>query len=829
MNVGILEAAPRASPDVQSLPFQSTLAKALYDNQAECSDELAFRRGDILMVLEQNLLGSEGWWKCSLHGKQGLAPANRLQLLTAPHLPSTLHESQELAHSPWSIYQVPSAHRSPAPLSVYEKMDGWIAPSLPPPSTTSPLTKEVYQVPPMAAKLLSEKTKSSSKQGIATLPSSRKSSRLLPHTERQVYDTPVNPEKARTHIQKESSLDDVYVIPSTASRDQDTATNPMPQTKQFCHYNTLPNLRKSEWIYDIPVSPEKTGLKPSLQNHFPNKHMIYDIPPARFDPALPKINNEGKLVTSERYDIPPAQRKLTLPEIPLYAVPSSHDCLAHRQNDNYDIPSAILTSRIEKENDQQILYDVPKGIPIATPQKKETNNNSHPRDNTCICPLQLSTDGKRDQDRLSISSVDSRTSTLSTLSSSSADSFSSSSSSSAMPPSSGEPSKESTVELESAIETLTKLQHSVSSSVASLMIFVSSRWRYQEHLEGNIEEIHRAVDHIKVSLGEFLDFAQTVEGSATQTSDIKLQARIKKQLSILTDSFQILVETRQALNNCKWSLDILVIKKPQNNPDNLDRFVMVARTIPEDIKRFVSIVIANGKLLFRKTGKEKASIQQRTGTAQHKMAKYSLEHPAEDEHLLRNSLDKSKENSSYLEKSEVDISEECDYTQIQNSLEPEKTLSSLSTSKEIKKNTEIKRKGSVDLTRHDVLGQQDATKQLVLSDLCRLYFGAVQKAISVFHKNLTVDQAPEVFIANSKLIIMVGQKLVDTLCEETLEKTGRNEILCCSSRFCGLLKSLAVATKNAAVQYPSPEAMKELQDQAGALSKYTQQFRAMME
>uniref|UniRef100_A0A8D0B8E8 Cas scaffold protein family member 4 n=1 Tax=Salvator merianae TaxID=96440 RepID=A0A8D0B8E8_SALMN len=802
MNVGILEAAPRASPDVQSLPFQSTLAKALYDNQAECSDELAFRRGDILMVLEQNLLGSEGWWKCSLHGKQGLAPANRLQLLTAPHLPSTLHESQELAHSPWSIYQVPSAHRSPAPLSVYEKMDGWIAPSLPPPSTTSPLTKEVYQVPPMAAKLLSEKTKSSSKQGIATLPSSRKSSRLLPHTERQVYDTPVNPEKARTHIQKESSLDDVYVIPSTASRDQDTATNPMPQTKQFCHYNTLPNLRKSEWIYDIPVSPEKTGLKPSLQNHFPNKHMIYDIPPARFDPALPKINNEGKLVTSERYDIPPAQRKLTLPEIPLYAVPSSHDCLAHRQNDNYDIPSAILTSRIEKENDQQILYDVPKGIPIATPQKKETNNNSHPRDNTCICPLQLSTDGKRDQDRLSISSVDSRTSTLSTLSSSSADSFSSSSSSSAMPPSSGEPSKESTVELESAIETLTKLQHSVSSSVASLMIFVSSRWRYQEHLEGNIEEIHRAVDHIKVSLGEFLDFAQTVEGSATQTSDIKLQARIKKQLSILTDSFQILVETRQALNNCKWSLDILVIKKPQNNPDNLDRFVMVARTIPEDIKRFVSIVIANGKLLFRKTGKEKASIQQRTGTAQHKMAKYSLEHPAEDEHLLRNSLDKSKENSSYLEKSEVDISEECDYTQIQ---------------------------GSVDLTRHDVLGQQDATKQLVLSDLCRLYFGAVQKAISVFHKNLTVDQAPEVFIANSKLIIMVGQKLVDTLCEETLEKTGRNEILCCSSRFCGLLKSLAVATKNAAVQYPSPEAMKELQDQAGALSKYTQQFRAMME
>lgn len=46
------------------------MARALYDNIAESPDELAFRRGDLLTVLEQNTGGSEGWWLCSLRGRQ---------------------------------------------------------------------------------------------------------------------------------------------------------------------------------------------------------------------------------------------------------------------------------------------------------------------------------------------------------------------------------------------------------------------------------------------------------------------------------------------------------------------------------------------------------------------------------------------------------------------------------------------------------------------------------------------------------------------------------------------------------------------------------------
>ncbi len=65
------------------------LAKALFDNAAESPEELAFRKGDILMVLDQEQDGGPGWWLCSLHGRQGIAPANRLRLLRTAQTPAT--------------------------------------------------------------------------------------------------------------------------------------------------------------------------------------------------------------------------------------------------------------------------------------------------------------------------------------------------------------------------------------------------------------------------------------------------------------------------------------------------------------------------------------------------------------------------------------------------------------------------------------------------------------------------------------------------------------------------------------------------------------------
>ncbi|XP_009996946.1 PREDICTED: cas scaffolding protein family member 4 [Chaetura pelagica] len=810
----------------------NTLAKALYDNKAECSDELAFRKGDILTVLDQHVIGSEGWWKCSLHGRQGLAPANRLQLLTACQaLPLPPPARGDLAESPagqQNIYQVPSLPKPAVSSSTYEKMEGWV--KSPARVCTLP-APGMYQVPALAAQLLSERTRSSTNQHLLTLPrasrasvpnirsevydvpsaqrrgsllarsgatppTARKGSVLLRSTEHfqeeqeQLYSILSSPEKAAGVIQEDQPVSNLYDVPP--KRETGISENES-QKKFWGHYNTLPNPRKSEWIYDIPVSPEKTGLKQNPSGHSLESQVLYDTPPARYKALT--TNTEAKVVNPQLYDVPPTQWKSTFPEIHLYDVPSSRDMLLLPQNGSCDVTPSLLALKAEKQISGGNVYAIPKGLPTAWQCKKEMEEASDSSgDQVYSAPPQLSRDAKLEQDRLSVSSADSRSSTHSTSSISSAESNSTSSSE--------EPAKEVKLELDVAIETLTRLQHSVSSSVASLMIFVSSKWRLQEHLEKSIEEIHRAVDHIKVSLGEFLAFAQVVKANASYLTDNNLQTRIKKQLEILSNSFKILTETREALNHCSWSLEALVLRKPQNNPDDLDRFVMVARTIPDDIKRFVSIIIANGKLLFRKNEKEQ-EMKQAKVNPEYKMAKQiSLPRRTEIDSLQRNAPDKSNQGRVFSEKPRENATEDCEYVQLQVLPSAKKTL---------------------------VQSKEESAKKLALSEHCRLCFVALHKAIGVFTNSLSTNQPPEVFISHSKLIIMVGQKLVDCLCQETQERDARNDVLHSSSRFCSLLKNLALATKNAAIQYPNPDAIRELQGQTEELSKYTQQFRATME
>uniref|UniRef100_U3K8N2 Cas scaffold protein family member 4 n=1 Tax=Ficedula albicollis TaxID=59894 RepID=U3K8N2_FICAL len=649
---------------------------------------------------------------------------------------------------------------------------------------------EVYDVPSM------QHCRSLLSQSGATPPSTRKSSMLGRSTEsfqaeqKQLYNIPSKPEKAGAGSQ-DSPAGNLYDVPP--KRELDDSEN-KSQKKCWGHYNTLPNPRKSEWIYDIPVSPENSGFQPNPAGRCVEKQVLYDIPPARFKAAA--TSTEATAGNAQLYDVPPAQRKAALPETPLYDVPSSRDVLLLPHSSSSEAPPSLLPAQAGDHNSEENVYDIPKGLPSAGHSKKEMENNSDGfGDQARGASPQLSMDASSENNNLCVSGVESRSSTLSSSSSSSAELFST------LSPS-AEPVQEIKLELEAAIETLTRLQHGVSSSIASLMIFVSSKWRLQEHLEESLEEIHRAVDHIKVSMGEFLAFAQALKGNASNLTDNNLQARLKKQLEILVNSYKILTETREALNSCSWSLEALVLKKPQNNPDDLDRFVMVARTIPDDIKRFVSIIIANGKLLFRKNEKEQEKKQPKVNL-ECKMAKQiPVPRRVEIESLQRNAPEKSSQSRVPEEKPEESSSEDCDYVQLQVLPCAKKTENA---------------------------SRQEPARKIPLPEHCRLCFAALHKAIGVFSASLSSQQPPEIFISHSKLIIMVGQKLVDSLCQETQEREARSDILHGSSRFCSLLKSLALATKSAALKYPDAEATRELREQAEQLAAYSQQFRASMD
>lgn len=114
--------------ELSSSPFlQNLMAKALYDNVPESPEELAFRKGDILTVIEQNTGGLEGWWLCSLHGRQGIAPGNRLKLLIGP------------------MFESPSPAATPSPPQGHQQRGGAGAQGL---YQVPPDQQSVYQVPP---------------------------------------------------------------------------------------------------------------------------------------------------------------------------------------------------------------------------------------------------------------------------------------------------------------------------------------------------------------------------------------------------------------------------------------------------------------------------------------------------------------------------------------------------------------------------------------------------------------------------------------------------------------------------------------------------------
>lgn len=98
--------------------------------------------------MHQNVAGTSGWWMCSLYGRQGLAPANRLQLL-----PQTVTTAASLSHvtekhkltdakgddNVQNIYQIPSVPR-PSSSPAYERMDMiYKVPSTPSSASKSPI------------------------------------------------------------------------------------------------------------------------------------------------------------------------------------------------------------------------------------------------------------------------------------------------------------------------------------------------------------------------------------------------------------------------------------------------------------------------------------------------------------------------------------------------------------------------------------------------------------------------------------------------------------------------------------------------------------------
>lgn len=409
------------------------------------------------------------------------------------------------------------------------------------------------------------------------------------------------------HCTKSANVLQIYTVPPTPSKnpnyDIPVPSKNVPHLKFVPSCSTLPNPQKLENIYDVPVAPEMPlsvhGFHGTISSTHSRKD-LYDTPPACVRPAT--------VPGDSLYDIPKCSEKAQQKGD---SIPPEKECI-------YDVPPSI------KQREPTA-----NGLPLPNQKvlnPSDSENVSKPFEYRCKPgprpehPHGLSSWGRKimlskelqETGKITIEhevkngsgvslSNNQRISTVSNSSSSSRSSCDSLMFGSPSP----EPLREIALSPEEAAQRLFLLQETVCHAVPKLMDFVSSGWRSREHLSQHIQEIRATSEDVANSVMSFLNFAMDIRGNARRLTDSNLQTRLQKQLSVVEDSGLILQTSVNALGGLGWTLDVLAQDPLQpQTPDKLERFVMVARTLPEDMKRLVSIINANSKLLFKNSSNE---------------------------------------------------------------------------------------------------------------------------------------------------------------------------------------------------------------------------------
>ncbi|KAI4825931.1 hypothetical protein KUCAC02_021591, partial [Chaenocephalus aceratus] len=923
--------SPRLLTQLVSEADENVLAKALYDNVAESPDELSFRKGDIMTVLERDTQGLDGWWLCSLHGRQGIVPGNRLKLLVGMY---DSKQQQAMPSTPEPASCPSSIQRPLPPLSAYAKpspatssatcSSGYPVKPLPSAQYTSmhpaysspaqPNLDSVYMMPPSHGPKPSPQSVYQIPSGPSGLPPGPPSKTSLAQRQyhspgQDIYQVPPSLGPGPGHTGGTGAGQDVYQVPpSMEKRNWESSTKPLgkvvvpTRVGQVYVYDTL---KSDQDEYDVPPRHQPPGqqdiydVPPTRQQY---NTQVYDTPPMvvkgpssgrdiydtpvgsdkhtqqtvyDFPPSVSKDVPDAHPIREETYDVPPHFAKLK----PVPAPPA----LPRRQGRGHSAPPGHLRyprQPAERGHSAQDVYDFPRD--------REEKGGERGDNNIYDVPPQVVRDAQSTSEDLSLSfkrlSASSTGSTRSNHSASSLDMVPvrDSSSSSSLPGSA--PGKPLILDLEQAMERLSRLQQAVESSVSLMMSFITGNWRSSAQLEGNLPAIHQAADRVRSAVRDFLEFARGAVANSAQATDRSLQTKLFRQVGKMEEVFQSLIQHSQGLDAISWSHTGLAAPPPGG--DDLDRLIMTARGIPDDAKQLASFLHGNASLLFKRNNRQQQQLPLPPipgETSGHMTGSGSGSYQGgEKVHIQSRPLPSPPKFSAAeeeegmerpYESTEEGWMEDYDYVHLQGKEEFEKNQKQLLEKGNISRHKtqleqqqikqferleqEVSRPINNDMTGwvppplHPPANQQaqngsggssscssssklcHGDRQLLLfyQEQCEQNVTTVTNAIDAFFTAVNSNQPPKIFVAHSKFVILSAHKLVfigDTLSRQAKGPEVRARVGQSSNTLCEKLKDIVISTKAAALQYPSPGATREMTDRVRELAGCTQHFRMVL-
>ncbi|XP_071553026.1 breast cancer anti-estrogen resistance protein 1-like isoform X2 [Panulirus ornatus] len=819
---------------VGKLNYDNCIARALYDNVAESPDELAFRRSDVLTVLEQNTGGLEGWWLCSLRGRQGICPGNRLRILPGMY---------DTGAGVTTLASLTSPHNTATTTT----------------TTTSPATRLGATSPaPRTQRPLSNKVITPRRVGDV-----------------YTYDTP----RSLGHSQQATQLD--YDVPPTKHSPHDTGGARLSRSSSLRYDTPRPHVRSSLDQYDIPRSqydsPKVRPLydSPRSQQHYDSPRMHPETqrlgagprslikgvrggaPPTmpaagdniqEYDVPRPTNTNQDA-----QFDMPPSDRSSGVSvmscESSQLSTSSSASSLAASESlslsslggssnrssleshDVYDIPpeprkvAGLQRPKLppREAKDSRDAYDVPRSsLPVGTdtydtpPSRTPRALIMHSGEGVYDVPPQVSRDVRQPD------SIDATVNRLSSGSDSSGGD---------MDLGFG---KELPLEYDSALDTLAKLQQEVYAAIEKLStVHQGATWRTRETVEEREEELKTIVSRLLHSVQDILEFGHGSAVNATQNGERGVARRLRHLMEPVAKSAAIVEEAWSRLQGGSWKPALSV----GNNPENLNQLAIMAHTLVDDVRLLASTIQAKVAFIFKKSPSfDLTGSSRQQGTDDDEKTPVQ-ERPLPDlpekrylENMYENDARTWLEDYDYvnletresMEREHEDIKKELP-AQLRKSYDNLVKQSQLIVDSDHEK---ALRKGDSSCTLtgkkgSNILDPNDRQVIAFYGNQAEVHLQHLNTAIDAFLLTIENNQPPKVFIAHSKFVILNAHKLVyigDTVHRNVVNAELRTRVLNCSNALCDAMKNTVSAAKTAALQFPSVVAVQAMVDAFVAVS-----------
>ncbi|XP_076325379.1 breast cancer anti-estrogen resistance protein 1-like isoform X2 [Tachypleus tridentatus] len=745
--------------------FKKCMARALYDNIAESPDELAFRKGDILTVLEQNTQGLEGWWLCSLRGRQGLVPGNRVHLMQSVRLENNSGDQEN------------GADNFPYSESTQGLRRSWHADS-------KKVAVGSYDVP-------------------ENVPD---------------YDVPrcLNCNESKTQIYSEllDSLGDYDIPPNTGIPDALTTS------KEVCkHDSTASDLdmydipRNATNLYDVPNVIHydvPDGLMQSAKSLL-KEHDDYDIPPSKPQP----VYNTQEL--SHQWD---SKYRTTSSEYSTTASSLSLSSSRPISTSSHSSQNRSSSSRSSMEQKQE-LYDIPISDLRQVSIRSSTDRQSPPHfsfiNNSNQFLAQAESLYTAPPNNAPVNSSGQHANREKTMKfyiqglydipnqiardpSSSANIHLGSSEEIQNLLSSCIAGKELSLGHRDAVELCTKRHEEVNSAIKTLFECLKNKQ--------NNRNVHSLCMKLKTTVYEFTELALGALANCTYSPDKGLATKLSKLLKPLVESSTYM----KSVTNLECY-----------SPEELDKLVDCARSLTEDVKLVACFICGNSSLIFKRSNTERTENDgvllnaSSNKTTANKINPSTVDNSLPDRFLTSGqSTDGIVENR----KSDQEWLNQYDYTGFQSGFKIKKE------NKGIKDDLP---KEAQDFCRHQVpthianeTNLQVEDNELDRNDYRLLEFYKHQideetvnltNLTDVLLTKIRNKQPPKIFIGYCKFLIISASKLIyigDTISINVYDENIKTSVIQKTNELSHAIKNLVADAKKAASSFPSAFANHEM-------------------